>query len=177
MFNIDTSHSVPILITGSQVFCTTSFELSLQHLHDTVDLFKKRVATVESIEEMRWTLTFQRLHGNIPAKGIENGGNVTGLPAETPSLVIAILTYSWSQSSDDEIMDTAAKGFLNEVEALSIKKGLYHPYKYLNYAAGFQKPLESHISSSRQVLEAVSMKYDPQRVFQKRVPGGFKTTS
>ena len=71
-------------------------------------------------------------------------------------------------------MERTAKAFLDEVESLSTKRGLYHPYKYLNYAASFQKPFEGHAASTRQLLESTSSKYDPDHAFQKKVPGGYK---
>lgn len=51
-----------------------------------------------------------------------------------------------------------------------------HPFQYLNYAAPFQDPLASYGVKNLQRLREVSKKYDPDQVFQRLVPGGFKLT-
>lgn len=71
-------------------------------------------------------------------------------------------------------MDALAQRFIKEVDALSIKKGLYHPFIYPNYAGGFQNPMTGYTQKSQQMLEAMSLKYDPAQFFKKRVHGGFK---
>ena len=48
------------------------------------------------------------------------------------------------------------------------------PFQYLNYAAPFQDPFASYGEKNLQLLREVSKKYDPDQVFQKLVPGGFK---
>lgn len=60
------------------------------------------------------------------------------------------------------------------LEACAEAQGLLLRFQYLNYAAPFQTPLESYGEENLRFLRAVSEKYDPKGVFQKRVPGGFK---
>ena len=60
------------------------------------------------------------------------------------------------------------------LEACAEAKGLLLKFQYLNYAAPFQAPLEAYGEDNLRFLRAVSEKYDPKGVFQKRVPGGFK---
>ncbi|KAK8877503.1 FAD-binding protein [Apiospora arundinis] len=45
---------------------------------------------------------------------------------------------------------------------------------YANYADNSQSPYKSWGADSVSKLQAASRKYDPEGVFQKRVPGGFK---
>ena len=52
--------------------------------------------------------------------------------------------------------------------------GAYNTYLYLNYAASFQDPIAGYGNASVSMLQAVSKKYDPDQLFQKQVPGGFK---
>jgi len=47
-------------------------------------------------------------------------------------------------------------------------------YIYTNYAADFQDPMTGYGLRSLAFMREVSRKYDPQGIFQKQVPGGFK---
>ncbi|KAL9115381.1 MAG: hypothetical protein Q9227_000702 [Pyrenula ochraceoflavens] len=160
-----------------QTFCTTSFKTLLQHLHDVVEIFQNHVATVEYSQDFKVTLTYQRLHQAIPQHSIESGGNAMGLPADLPPLVLAILTCSCSQPSDDEAMNIMAQAFIKEVDTSSVPNGLYYPYIYPKYAGSFQKPLMNLPQNQQQTLRAISLKYDPSQFFQKRVLGAFKITA
>jgi hypothetical protein len=51
---------------------------------------------------------------------------------------------------------------------------VFHPYKYLNFAASFQDPLASYGGIELRRMKKVARKYDPTGVFQTQVPGGFK---
>ena len=95
--------------------CTTTFELSLRHSHNIFQAFKNRYAAIRGSGKVCWVLTYQRLHKSIPAKGIENRENMTGLSATTPSLVIMTLISLWSNVSDEQ-------DFTREVENTSKKK-------------------------------------------------------
>lgn len=48
------------------------------------------------------------------------------------------------------------------------------PWLYLNYAAQDQDPIASYGADSVERLKAASRKFDPQGLFQRNVPGGFK---
>lgn len=51
------------------------------------------------------------------------------------------------------------------------------PWLYLNYAHDTQKVLESYGPSNLQKIRDVAAKYDPQGVFQRLWPGGFKISA
>jgi hypothetical protein len=66
------------------------------------------------------------------------------------------------------------KKFIAQTEQAGEKMGLLSPYIYLNYAATWQDPLDGYGAAVKSELWEVSEKYDPEGVFQKQVPGGFK---
>ncbi|KAA8651066.1 FAD-binding oxidoreductase [Aspergillus tanneri] len=51
---------------------------------------------------------------------------------------------------------------------------LYIPFKYLNYADKSQDPFSSYGEANKAHLIAVGKRYDPNELFQKGLPGGFK---
>ena len=54
--------------------------------------------------------------------------------------------------------------------------GIYDPFHYMGDSAGFQIPgfYDGYGMGNGAKLEAISKKYDPKRVFQNLMPGGFK---
>jgi hypothetical protein len=65
-------------------------------------------------------------------------------------------------------------GVLSRIEKESAIRGTAVPYKFLNYASQFQDPIGSNGAGNKKKLQEVSSKYDPEGLFQKAVPGGFK---
>jgi len=123
---------------------------------------------------MRWTLTYRRLHNDMPSKAAAAGGNCTGLGSPTKSLIVCVLTSSWTDISGDEQMKASSQKFIEDVDARSREAGLFYPFKYLNYAAAFQDPIEGFAAGTKEILQLASKKYDPEGIFQTLVPGGFK---
>lgn len=52
--------------------------------------------------------------------------------------------------------------------------GVFHPYIYMNYAWKDQRVVDGYGQEMKKFLQDVSKKYDPDGLFQKAVPGGFK---
>ena len=52
--------------------------------------------------------------------------------------------------------------------------GMLHEFVYLDYANQAQDPIQSYGWENVEALKAVGRKYDPDGIFQRQVPGGFK---
>lgn len=90
------------------------------------------------------------------------------------NLVFLQIVFTFDGAEATVGLDKGLKDLIEVVEELTQEEGVYHPYKYLNFAAWFQDPLGSYGKEQKKILKAVSRKYDPTGVFQKQVPGGFK---
>lgn len=66
------------------------------------------------------------------------------------------------------------KAVLDQSVAAAKEAGLYHPFKYMNYAAADQDPIESYGAKNVEFLKRVRRVNDAEGVFAKLVPGGFK---
>ncbi|KAK7937730.1 uncharacterized protein PG986_014598 [Apiospora aurea] len=62
----------------------------------------------------------------------------------------------------------------DDIEAAAAELDAGTRWLYLNYSDPSQNPLASYGREAVERLKEVSAKYDPDGVFQKRVPGGFK---
>ncbi|KAI0000601.1 hypothetical protein F4779DRAFT_622508 [Xylariaceae sp. FL0662B] len=79
-----------------------------------------------------------------------------------------------NNKNDDSQLIGVGKALLNKTEADSAVRGLAVAYKYMNYAFSFQDPISSYGPENKRLLQEVSKKYDPEGIFQKGFPGGFK---
>jgi hypothetical protein len=105
---------------------------------------------------------------------VEKGGNVLGLDQAEENLVLFHFHLGWLDEADDELFEGAADDVIRKISEYSRSIDQDHPYIYLDYAHINQDPLSSYGAKNVKLLNDVSMKYDPDGVFQTMVPGGFK---
>lgn len=121
-----------------------------------------------------WTTLSQHLLPIVIEKTAGLGGNSLGLDAADGPRIITLVAATWDNAADDEAVTAAAKSVIKQIEHAAKSRGVYDPFKYLNYAYAGQAVFEGYGRKSKWYLQAISKKYDPQGVFQKQVPGGFK---
>lgn len=105
---------------------------------------------------------------------VTNGTNSLGLEAGRKDEVVSVLTAAYTYRDDDERVQTVMEELIATHERLLKDRGLYISYQYLNYADIYQDPINGYGADVKARLQAASKKYDPEGVFQKQVPGGFK---
>lgn len=71
-------------------------------------------------------------------------------------------------------MITGIKSVLEKSVAAAEENGLYHPFKYMNYAAEDQDPVASYGAENVEFLKKVRHIYDSEGLFTELVPGGHK---
>ncbi|KAJ0417202.1 hypothetical protein BJY00DRAFT_316157 [Aspergillus carlsbadensis] len=121
-------------------------------------------------------LTFVLTFMDIPAQ-LPNSRNSFGLsPDSHPDreLFLALFSLHWLDTAYSDIITAEARTLIRDIESLVADAGLAHPFLYANWAAWWQDPIRGYGKESVRHLQRMSMKYDPDRVFQKKVPGGFK---
>lgn len=62
----------------------------------------------------------------------------------------------------------------DEIASVASEMGLMRRFRYLNYADKQQNPIASYGPGNVAQLQATNKKYDPNGMFQKQAPGGFK---
>ncbi|KAK7913980.1 hypothetical protein PG985_011683 [Apiospora marii] len=143
-------------------------------LHAAAKTFEPALEKVRAIDGMVFSFTLQPYLVSLLKRTEPAGGNVLGLnPADGPLVSILILLY-WNQQSDDELVLGTARNVIEAIDKDAAARGTLVPYKYLNYAFDFQDPIGSYGQENRKKLQEASRKYDPDGLFQKEVPGGFK---
>lgn len=153
---------------------TTTFRNNLALLTSAFDLWRVSTPKTTQIAGISYGVTFQALPPSITAKSASLGGNSLGLdPADGP-LVICLLVITWKSADNDATVSKIGRELIDQIDQASRARGLYHRFKYLNYASYDQDPIAGYGPEVRSFLKAVSRKYDPSGFFQRAMPGGFK---
>ncbi|KAL2067082.1 hypothetical protein VTL71DRAFT_1506 [Oculimacula yallundae] len=103
------------------------------------------------------------------------GGNALGLDPSKVYLAWAEVV-EWKSSKYDTICLQWTKDTTAAINAATKKAGLYSAWTYMGDAAAFQIDnfYAGYGKASRDKLLSISRKYDPSRLFQTLMPGGFK---
>lgn len=102
------------------------------------------------------------------------GGNMLGVDRIQENallLITAIQVETWQLA---QAILPKFKAGLAEIEAYAESLGAAIEFRYGNYCDGSQDPFATYGEENLKHMREVSRKYDPQGVFQFRVPGGFK---
>ncbi|KAK6189164.1 hypothetical protein LQW54_013554 [Pestalotiopsis sp. IQ-011] len=127
---------------------------------------------LQNVTGLLWALALEPLPPQIYARHAAD--NSLGLTGKNGTLVVCLLTVSWTEASDDGVVNAAAKSLIGGIaDAAQKLNGLDH-YIYLNYADKDQDVIPSYGTASVSKLQAVRDRVDPQGVFTNQVPGGYK---
>jgi hypothetical protein len=157
------------------MWATNTFKNDLLLIQSVYAMLKEAAPRLSSNPGLSLFLTIQPIPRAITAKSGPRGGNSLGLdPASDGAMVLCLISSTWDTEADDAEIDSVIMTLKAQIDDTVKAHGLFHDWIYLNYAGDFQDPLGSYGAANAERLRAVSRKYDPNQVFQKMVPGGFK---
>ncbi|KAL5366281.1 hypothetical protein BJX96DRAFT_180588 [Aspergillus floccosus] len=116
---------------------------------------------------------FPALFGQLSTK---NMGNILGRGDMDKNCLLYLLFVSWDNRRDDHFFHDLGYRLIDSVRDYSREMGAGDEFIYLNYAGKAQNPLRSYGEDNLREILRVTKEYDPDRVFQIRVPGGFKAS-
>lgn len=154
------------------LFATTTFRPTEEMLRAAYDAFSSSLEGVKDIKGLTWSLSFEPLPPQIYKR--DAAGNALGLADRSGSLVVCLLSQAWSDDADNERATAASSALVSAVEKAARDLGAYDPFVYLNYAGTWQDPISSYGDESVQQLQQLRGRVDPDGVFTRLVPGGFK---
>lgn len=117
---------------------------------------------------------FHPLTKGLLANSARAGPNAMDIAPSDGPLFLVQLNPCWALPRDDGRIFAAVDGLMAELKGLAAEKGLLHRYIFTNYADQKAKVMASYGEESLKRMQAVSEKYDPEGLFQRGVPGGFK---
>ena len=159
------------------IWATTSFAVSPTIIHRIHTLWKEvvpEIAAQYAYAKPVGEITFQALPA--PPRYGTSPNSLGFRPEETPEkdLVFLQIIFTFEDAAATDGFEEALKDLVKLVEGLTKGEGVFHRYKYLNFAASFQDPLGSYGGVELEKMKKAARRYDPTGIFQKQVPGGFK---
>ncbi len=158
----------------SLTFVTSTFKSDPKLLKLVFQMWNDTVTQIINVAGISYSLNFQPISQPMIAQSQAQGGNSLGLTESDGPLVLCLLSASWNLKTDDSTVITAGRTLFDKIDLAAKSKGLFREFKYLNYAAEYQRPIDSYGSQNKAKLQKASKKYDPSGLFQRAVPGGFK---
>jgi hypothetical protein len=159
-------------------FYTNTYHANAALIRACVSIFREETAhanialTARGYPNASTSYAMQHLTSNILSPGATK--NVLGLSPSAAPLVLISITSPWTSVGEDAIILGSMQRVIERTDALAREKGLAHPFKYANYAQPGAKVFEGYGKANQEFLRRVSRKYDPEGVWPKLVPGGFK---
>lgn len=144
-------------------------------LQDAADIYQKHLEGAKTSDGLMCSFTLQPYAKSLLDKCTTNGGNVLGLDKFDGPLVSVLLLTFWKDRGDDETKILPfMRNALTEIQSMATDRETLVPFIYMNYAFSNQDPIQSYGQANVQKLQAASRKFDPDGLFQKAVPGGWK---
>ncbi|KAJ5636489.1 uncharacterized protein N7484_009802 [Penicillium longicatenatum] len=156
-------------------FDTTTIKNDLPTIMAAHAVFENSIASLPKIKGFYYTINMQPLLPSWVEKGDPSPLGI----AESTSDALIIISFSlrWDRAEDDSPVFNTTRGVIEQIDAVATEKGTSHPYRYLNYCAKWQRPMEGYGEKNLNFLRDVSKTYDPDGLFQRGCQGGFKLES
>ncbi|KAI9699452.1 MAG: hypothetical protein M1836_003063 [Candelina mexicana] len=159
-------------------YTTATFGNSALLIERTLEIYQSELEAVRpsitNTTGFNPTLAFQPISKAIISHFSTNGGNPLGISYDEGPLILVQFNWAWPSAADDQRCITAIGNILRRSVEVAKSMGLFNEYIYLNYAAADQVPYDGYGAANKARLQSISKKYDPNGVFQKLQPGGFK---
>ena len=150
---------------GRNIYATFSFSPSAELTAKILAIFQEEIEPIKAHENVLPCLIFQPFASNTIALMSRRGGNALGLtPADGP-LVIASIAWSWKNAADDAEAFAAYRKFFARAEAVAKEMGLWHRFKYANYAEASQDVWGGYGEENMARLRKIQREVDPLGVF------------
>lgn len=165
-------------------YATTSFRPSPAAIPEIVALIEFFLTETKHIPNRIAAANLQPLYRTFFSSMEKHGGRApVGILEEAEGdepLHLHILSdgLNWDNASDDEFMYGAVWKLIEGVEAVTKRYGVFHPYKYVNYAAEWQEEGVWEVFGEEELgeLRGLQRRVDPRGVFVRGggCEGGFK---
>lgn len=144
-----------------------------------VDVFNLMKTAFEPLhaEGIRDIFTIQPFTSDQFLSGQPAQGNpsTSSFESEHGGLIVFLLIAEWEDPSKDALAERVARDLFSKIEALAQKRGLLHPWIYLNYADSYQPVYQRSVNKKTMgALANVKGRYDPKNIFTKYWRGGYK---
>ncbi|KAH6605695.1 fad binding domain-containing [Trichoderma cornu-damae] len=152
-----------------------TFDNDAQWFQTLWAIYEESIPTLSGVANVTWSVTLEPITPSLIAQTKANGGNVLGLDSiPSEGLILCLLSATWLSPGDTKQMNSASDRLLGNVIQQAKKSGVYNAYVDMNHAGSIQDPISSYGAANAAFLQQTAKQVDPEGVFQKLMPGGFK---
>ncbi|KAL8939650.1 MAG: hypothetical protein Q9211_002642 [Gyalolechia sp. 1 TL-2023] len=157
-------------VTGlCQIIIVTTYYIDLSLLHHIYDLWHHSCDRVKDHAGIIWSMSLQLISPMVIIHSPFLQDVIPTLSADSKSIVVALLTGTWE---DPAALEGVAMQLIDGIETTAQESAVQTGYLYPNYARAGQNVFGE--GKRKAWLQQMSKKYDPEGIFQRCVPGGFK---
>ncbi|KAL8746678.1 MAG: hypothetical protein Q9190_001332 [Brigantiaea leucoxantha] len=169
------------MISGQRVPAIPRWDWFAISLKPSATLYQKiasiittapELKTLESITAGSLALGLQPISSSLIQAGNAMGGNALGL--QNVNQTWFVLDVGWWHPSDDDVVHNATRAIHDRIRQEAKSEGKLLEYIFMNDASYDQDVIKHYGAKNVKQLREVQRKYDPKRVFQNLVSGGFK---
>lgn len=122
-------------------------------------------------------VAFQPIPRLYTERSQASGGNVMGLEQYPYDAVMVQASASVKTADLANWVRPRIQSLIEDVRAFAVSRDGFISWKYPNYAHSSQDVLQSYGPDNVQRIREAAAKYDPEGVFQRLCPGGFKISA
>ncbi|KAI8200235.1 (S)-mandelate dehydrogenase [Colletotrichum sp. SAR 10_76] len=159
-----------------QVWLTLTGKNDARFIRRAVEAQRKFIENWKNTQDADFLnyITFQAMPALLFRHSVEKGGNVIGMDREKCNAILFQMQHTVRSADAEKEARRQLVALRKELKDYSVAEGIDVEWEYLGYADSNQDPLSTYGPENIKLLKEVAAKYDPEQVFQKRVPGGFK---
>lgn len=160
-----------------QVFRTLSSVVDRDAVQEIHDAFILQVSSkLASVADLQASITFQPVTKSFLQKSADSGGNPQGVDISKAPFFWMVENWTWSNASDDNMVQAAADAITADINALLLQKSYSATYLYMNDAGKGQRVFQSYPAANLRTLKMIRAKYDPLKIYTNLLVGGWKVT-
>lgn len=144
---------------------------------ETHETLVEELKTIVPDGNMLSQCIFQPLPKLYTERALEAGGNVMGLERQKEDGVLLLALIELPTADQRAAAYPKVKAWIEDVQAFASSIDGAQEWLYMNYADPDQDVLGSYGVENVNFMKKMAAKYDPEQVFQKLCPGGFKISN
>jgi len=150
---------------------STTIRNDFETMKEVYKIFCQITPELRQVKGLVFPMVFQAI---LPGWMNKGHPNVLGLEDCTEPLIIINGSVTWAEAKDDELVRSAVRRLLEQIDVAAAARQASHPYRFMNYCMEWQRPYDGCGEENLKLMREASRKYDPDGLFQSGCAGGFK---
>lgn len=159
------------------IWFTLTFKNDVAIINKAISLHDELVTSLKSAigaTAFASQCVLQPIPSYFGAIGATKGGSVLGLDFVKTNSIQWLGTVAFPDVANYNVVQAKLSAYSASLESFAKSRKGNVAWRYINYSDKTQNPLRSYGAANFNFMQKVAAKYDPNRVFQRQVPGSFK---